>query len=53
MVQLRLRGVERQMAHAPSGEKRELAQRRTELQAELARVSARAMEASSAADPDR
>jgi DNA primase len=53
LVQLRLRGVERQMAHAPSGEKRQLAQRRTELQAELARVSARAMEASSASDPDR
>ena len=37
-VQLELRGVERQRDHAPPGEKEELARRRTELQAELARA---------------
>jgi DNA primase len=37
-VQLELRGVERQRDHAPPGAKEELARRRTELQAELARA---------------
>jgi hypothetical protein len=37
-VQLELRGVERQRDHAPPGEKEDLARRRTELQAELARA---------------
>jgi DNA primase len=50
LVQLQLRGVERQIAHAPPAAKRELAQRRTELQAELARTSARAVESSAATD---
>ena len=37
-VQLELRGVERQRDHAPPGAKAELARRRVELQAELARA---------------
>jgi hypothetical protein len=37
-VQLELRGVERQRDHAPPGEKEDLARRRIELQAELARA---------------
>jgi DNA primase len=37
-VQLELRGVERQRDHAPPGAKAELARRRIELQAELARA---------------